>query len=172
MWVGRSRGQGLDLRKEMINSWLALKHCWKKARTFSMPSIQEGHTALDKSSFSEILKKREIVLIVWQYFTNRVINYGLNCLLLWRQISVKVLHSVGTLMEHIFEGSAPLRLWYVNSEEKICMVLLFSFGLMYQCLNRAIPSRKCSNKAPSKWRKSVYVLTEICHQRSKWLSPI
>ena len=44
---------------------------------------------------------------------------------------------------------------------------------MYQCLNGAIPSRKCSIKAPAKWGNSVYVvLTDICHQRSKWLSPI
>ena len=42
---------------------------------------------------------------------------------------------------------------------------------MYQCLNRAIPSRKGSIKAPTKWRHSVYVLTEICYQRSKWLGP-
>ena len=44
---------------------------------------------------------------------------------------------------------------------------------MYQCLNKAIPSGKCSVKAsPAKWRYSVYVLTEICHQRSKWLVPL
>ena len=42
---------------------------------------------------------------------------------------------------------------------------------MYQCLNEATPSRKCSIKAPAKWRNSVYVLTEICHLRSKWLDP-
>ena len=42
---------------------------------------------------------------------------------------------------------------------------------MYKYLIGAIPSRKCSIKAPAKWRKSVYVLTEICHQRSKWLGP-
>ena len=46
-------------------------------------------------------------------------------------------------------------------------LLLFSFGLMYQCLNGAIPSWKCSIKAPAKWRNSVYVLC----QRSKWLGP-
>ena len=38
-------------------------------------------------------------------------------------------------------------------------LLLFSFGLMYLCLNRAIRSRKCSIKAPAKWRNSLYVLT-------------
>ena len=42
---------------------------------------------------------------------------------------------------------------------------------MYQCLNGAIPSRKCSIKAPAKWRKSAHVLTVIYHQRSKWLGP-
>ena len=33
---------------------------------------------------------------------------------------------------------------------------------MYQCLNWAIPSRKCLIKAPAKRRNSVYVLMEIC----------
>ena len=42
---------------------------------------------------------------------------------------------------------------------------------MKLCLNGAIPSRKCSVNAPAKWRHSVYVLMEICHQRSKWLGP-
>ena len=50
-------------------------------------------------------------------------------------------------------------------------LLLFSFGLRYQCLNGAIPSWKCSFKTPAKWRNSDYVLTELCHQRSKWLGP-
>ena len=50
-------------------------------------------------------------------------------------------------------------------------LLLFSFGLMYQGLDGAIPSWKCSIKAPAKWRNSVYVLVKICHQRSKWLGP-
>ena len=51
-------------------------------------------------------------------------------------------------------------------------MLLFSFGLMYQCLNGAIPSRKCSITASAKWRNSVYVMMEICHKRStKWLGP-
>ena len=46
-------------------------------------------------------------------------------------------------------------------------LLLFLLALMYQCLNGAIPSWKCSIKAPAKWRNSVYVLC----QRSKWLGP-
>ena len=42
---------------------------------------------------------------------------------------------------------------------------------MHQCLNGAIHSRKCSIMTPTKWRSFVYILTEICHQRSKWLGP-
>ena len=42
---------------------------------------------------------------------------------------------------------------------------------MYQCPNGAVPSRKCSVKASAKWRNIVYVLMEMCHQRSKWLGP-
>ena len=43
---------------------------------------------------------------------------------------------------------------------------------MYQCLNGGILSRKCSIMAPARWRNSVYFLTQIFHQRSKWLGPI
>ena len=77
-------------------------------------------------------------------------------------------------MEYFLERIAPLRLGWVNSEKKICICYssLFSFDIMYQCLNGAIISRKYSIKAPPKRRNSVYVLTEICHQRSKWLRPI
>ena len=49
------------------------------------------------------------------------------------------------LNETFLEGSAPLRL---RSED--LYMLLFSFGLMYQCLKGAIPLSKCSIKAPSK----------------------
>ena len=54
----------------------------------------------------------------------------------------RFLHLAGVLLENFFEGSALLRLWYVNSEEKICI-----FGIMYQCLNGSIPSMKFSIKA-------------------------
>ena len=50
------------------------------------------------------------------------------------------------------------------------VIVTVLFGLMFQCLNAAIPSRDCSINAPTEWRTSVYVLKEICHQtRSKWL---
>ena len=44
--------------------------------------------------------------------------------------------------------------------------------LNYQSLNRALPSRKCSIKAPAKCETSVYVLTEICLQWSKRLGAL
>ena len=50
-------------------------------------------------------------------------------------------------------------------------MLLFSFGLMYQCLNSALPSRKYSIKTSVKCKSSVHVLTEIFLQWSKWLGP-
>ena len=43
--------------------------------------------------------------------------------------------------------------WRVLSETTLCKDLLYSI------------------KATAKWRNSVYVLTEIFHQRSKWLGP-
>ena len=30
-------------------------------------------------------------------------------------------HLAGALMEHFPEGSAPLRLWYINLEDNICI---------------------------------------------------
>ena len=64
-------------------------------------------------------------------------------------------------MERFLQGNVPLRLWQVNSEENICICYSSHLGLIHQCLSRA----------PAKWRNTVYVLTEIYHQRSKWLGP-
>ena len=33
---------------------------------------------------------------------------------------MEVYHLAGAFMEHFLDGSAPLRLWRVDSEEKIC----------------------------------------------------
>ena len=49
----------------------------------------------------------------------------------------KFIYLSGAVMEHFLEGSALLRLWYINSEKKI-------YVSVYNCLNRAIPSRKYS----------------------------
>ena len=57
---------------------------------------------------------------------------------------MEVLNLVGALMEHFLEGSTPARLWC-----KLTQKGRFVFGLMYQCLNGAIPLRKCSIKAPA-----------------------
>ena len=33
----------------------------------------------------------------------------------------EILISAGALMEHFLEGSPPIRLWYVNKDEKSCV---------------------------------------------------
>ena len=48
-------------------------------------------------------------------------------------------------------------------------LLLFLFGIMYQCLYGAIPSRKCSIKAPAKWGNSVYEV--VYDYIGPWLGP-
>ena len=53
-------------------------------------------------------------------------------------------------------------------------MLIFSSGwaeLTYQSLNRALPTWKCSIKAPAKCKTFLYVFMEICLQWSKWLGP-
>ena len=50
--------------------------------------------------------------------------------------------------------------------------MLYLFGLIYKCLNGAIPSSTYSIKVPKKCRKSAYDLKEIYHQKSKWLRPL
>ena len=56
-------------------------------------------------------------------------------------------------MEYFLEGSAPLRIWYVNSEENICTCYSSHIRLLYQhtnvlqnqyilCLGRDQPSNK------------------------------
>ena len=52
-----------------------------------------------------------------------------------------------------------------------CQIQIFSSDLTYQSFNRALPLRKCFIKAPAICKTSVYVLTEICLQWSKWLGP-
>ena len=39
------------------------------------------------------------------------------------------MHLADALMEHFLEGSAPLRLWEVNSEKKICICYSSLLGL-------------------------------------------
>ena len=49
---------------------------------------------------------------------------------------------------------------------------MFSSEITYQSLNGALSSRKCSIKASTNCKTSVYVLTDICLQCSKWLGPM
>ena len=77
------------------------------------------------------------------------------------------------LMGNFHGGIPPLRYWYTNPNEKSNKhKYVLSSELTYQSLNRALPSRKCSIKAPAKCITSVYVLTEICLQWRKRLGPI
>ena len=50
----------------------------------------------------------------------------------------------GALINQILEGIAPLRHWYVNPNEKSNKYNFFFTYPIYQSLNKALPSRKCS----------------------------
>ena len=63
---------------------------------------------------------------------------------------MEVLHLAGALMEH-FSVKALVSL--LRRED--LYLLLFAFGLMYQCNNGVIPLRKCSIKVPAKKRNYV-----------------
>ena len=72
----------------------------------------------------------------------------------------------GALMEHFFEGITPLRQlvhWPITN-------ILFWVNLPIS-LNGALPSRKCSFKAPAKCKIFINVLLEICLQWIKRLGP-
>ena len=103
----------------------------------------------------------EIMNIIWaQLFTSinanlcQVINGGfainqLSELFPWRKCSIKTLVS------------------YLRREHLYLFLVLF--GLMFQCLNRAISSRKLFITSPAKWINTVCDLMEIRQQRSKLL---
>ena len=68
--------------------------------------------------------------------------YGLNPLLTSLKTKLNQDENAGTLREHFLE--------------KNCILLLFSFRLMFECLNIAIPSRKYFTKAHAKRRNYVF----------------
>ena len=81
---------------------------------------------------------------------------------LFQDIKKELFHLTGVLMEHFLEGITPLRHWYINPNEK-SNIQFFSSELTYQSLNGALPSRKCSIKAPAKcktpvlsWQRSTF----------------
>ena len=57
-------------------------------------------------------------------------------------------------MEHFFGGSATLK-----GFGKLTQKRRFVFVMLLIWVNVPIPSRKCSIKAPAKFKTSVYVLT-------------
>ena len=85
-------------------------------------------------------------------------------------LKADLLYISGVLLKHFLEGSIP---WFgLKREDLYLLSLLICVNRSMLHNNGAIPSRKYSNKAPNKWRHSVfYVLREICHEISKWLSP-
>ena len=103
----------------------------------------------------------EIMNIIWAQSSTsinanlcQVINGGfainqLSELFPWRKCSIKTLVS------------------YLRREHLYLFLVLF--GLMYQCLNRAISSRKLFITSPAKWINTVCDLMEIRQQRSKLL---
>ena len=88
------------------------------------------------------------------YFLNSIRKYkiifihlGAKSLPIWWQISVKEVLGFA-LIEQFLMGSALLRLRW------------------------SISSKTFSIRPPTKWRRSVFVLPGICHQKStKWLGP-
>ena len=65
--------------------------------------------------------------------------------------------------------SRPYR--QINNRGFAFLFIALLIWLMYQCPNGEIPSRNCIIKAPARWKNFVYVMTEFCHQRIKWLCP-
>ena len=66
-------------------------------------------------------------------------------------------------MEHFLEGSAPLRLWQVNTEDNICICYSLHLGwctnvLTEQFIQRNVPSRHLLNEETlfmSWWRSAI-----------------
>ena len=63
---------------------------------------------------------------------------------------IEVLHLADALiLEHFHEGNTPISALVNRLNREDLYLLLFSFGLLKQCHNVAIPSGKCSIKAPA-----------------------
>ena len=73
---------------------------------------------------------------------------GIGCTIHWRQISF---HLESALMERFLEDAGNLFI------REGLYLLLFSSGLMHQCLNWVFPSSIYSTKATVKWRKTIFM---------------
>ena len=105
------------------------------------------------------------------FFMSRL--FGPNRLLHWRQIQDI---NGSFAFSRCLNGMFPWRKHSIKAlvsslRRQDLYLLLFSFGVIYQCLNGApLPSR-IFIKVSAKCKTSIYVLTEICLQWSKWLGP-
>ena len=62
------------------------------------------------------------------------------------KLQSQVLHLANALMEFFLYWKCSVKAFVSYLRREDLYLLLFSFGLMYQCLNGAIPSRKCQMK--------------------------
>ena len=86
---------------------------------------------------------------------------------------IEYLHSAGALMEYFIEFIiSDKTLGTLAQMKSVTNIQIFLSELTYQSrLIRALPPIKCSIKAPANLKNSIYVLTKICLQWSKWLGP-
>ena len=70
-----------------------------------------------------------------------------------QDIKTKFLHLAGVLIEHFLKGISLLRYWYINPNHRSNKYK----SSLYQSLNGALPSRKCSMKKAPKCKTSIRV---------------
>ena len=108
------------------------------------------------------------------YFLKSMISYrkSLNQNIIFFAKVENYFRTIRAPIIYFIEGrslSRPYR--QINNRGFAFLFIALLIWLMYQCPNGEIPSRNCIIKAPAKWKNFVYVMTEFCHQRIKWLCP-
>ena len=138
-------------QQQQLTVYLHVEKMWKKCKLSTRKIFGEYSLCyLSQCTLGNFESKRWKNIFIFVYL-------GPNHLLLWWQMT-EFSHLAGALMEYFLEGVTPLRHWYINPkwEEQI---QIFSSELTYQILNCALPSRKCSIKAPAKCKPPIYVMT-------------
>ena len=106
------------------------------------------------------------------YFLKTMISYRKLKYYLFLQKLKNYFRTIRAPIIYFIEGrslSRPYR--QINNRGFAFLFIALLIWLMYQCPNGEIPSSNCIIKAPAKWKNFVYVMTEFCHQRIKWLCP-
>ena len=149
----------------------AIQRCiYVLSKSFSRKLVFYMHTWL---ALSHNFNPNLISRIEWKFFKRQYIWVWKSINLFQRLRAQSFTSLTADIRQDINRGFTFSRCLNGTFPWRKCSVkALVSFNSEeYQCFNRAIPWRKCSIKPPANWRNSVYVLTEICHQRSKWLDP-